>query len=93
MEAKNLVGKLVIRTKAVNFGRSGTSRSHNYDYSFTTDPIRIVKVTENHIVYSFSGTEEEKIFGSRKRILDERWLDDNWEDYNELIAGDVQNDN
>ena len=77
MKPEQLIGKLAIRTQPPK----GLD-----DYSYTTETIRIIKVTENHIVYDHVGTLEEKIFEDKKYILDKRWIDDNWEDYNELIG-------
>ena len=76
---KNLIGRLAIRTKPVNCG-VGVK-----DYSYTTEPIKILKITDSHIVYSHEETKEEPIFGKKIHILDSRWLDDNWIDYDELI--------
>lgn len=75
MNLKELVGKTVIRTGPVNYGNGCK------DYSYTTDPLIILAVTDTHIVY-----EHQKGFLSGDRhILDKRWLDDNWADYGELM--------
>lgn len=79
MKAINLVGKLAIRTKPVYYSNG------NYDRSYTTYPIRIHKVTKNHIVYSHEGTSEENIFGKKVFILDNLYNDNNWADYNKLV--------
>lgn len=81
---KNLEGKLAIRTKPVNLGKNFIGE-YCYDYSYTSSPVRILKVTESHIVYDRVGTGEEKIFGNKKSILDKRWIDDNWTSYDELL--------
>ena len=78
MKAKELVGKMAIRTKAVDL------RNGNQDFSYTSDPIEIVKVTESHIVYKHKMFFEEK---EALSILNERWLDGNWADYTELLSG------
>jgi len=77
MEAKDLVGKLAIRTGPVAYG----------DWSYTTSPIKIVKVTDAHIVVSYEGTDEGKIFDTDLFILNTHWLDDKWTDYEKLIKG------
>jgi len=76
MRAKELVGKMAIRTAPVQYGNG------NQDFSYTSDPIEIAKVTENHIVYN------REMFGEQHTsILNNRWLDDNWTDYVELMDG------
>jgi hypothetical protein len=85
MKAIELVGKLAIRTKPSELGINDYSGERNCDYSYTTTPIRIIKVTENHIIYNHKGTGEGSLFGKDKYILDSRWLDDNWTDYQELV--------
>lgn len=80
---KELIGKLAIRNEPVKLGKDFYG-NETYDYSYTTTPIRILKVTENHIVYDRKGTNEEKIF-KETSILDKRWVDDNWISYNELM--------
>ncbi len=85
MKAKKLINKLAIRTKPILLGYQDFIGHENYDYSYTTTPIRILKVTDNHIIYNYKGTKEEEIFEKETYILDNRWLDDNWEDYEKLI--------
>lgn len=85
MKAKELEGKLAIRTKPVIL-RINDFLNPTKDYSYTTSPIKILKVTENHILYSYEGTYEEKIFNKEIHILDNRWIDDNWVSYDELIS-------
>ena len=80
MKAKDLIGKLAIRTKPVVVNDGGVK-----DYSYTTTPIHITNVTDNHIVYDLEGTKEESIYGKNTYILNSIWLDDNWEDYENLI--------
>lgn len=82
---KSLVGKLAIRTQPVKLGKDFMG-NENYDYSYTSNPIRIIKVTDNHIIYDRKGTDEEKVF-KRTSILDKRWIDDNWTSYEELMEG------
>lgn len=87
MKAKELAGKLAIRTKPIILGNNDFTGEEEKDYSYTTSPINIIRVTENHIIYNFIGTPDEKIFGKEFKILDDRWNDDNWEDYKELTKG------
>ena len=76
MKASELVGKNAIRTKCTAYG----------DYSYTDNPIHILKVTTDHILYTYLGNEA-KIFGDEVNILNNRWVDDCWTDYDELISG------
>lgn len=80
---KNLIGKLAIRTKPVLLGKSFYGHN-NYDYSYTGSPIRILKVTEYHILFDHKGTFEENLF-KEPGILDKRWIDGNWISYDELM--------
>jgi len=89
MELKKLEGKLAIRKEPIFLGLDDMTRKKNYDYSFTTSPIKILKVTDNHIVYNYEGTKEEKFFGKEPSILNKRWIDYNWIDYEELV-GDLK---
>lgn len=69
MKAKDLVGKIVLRTGPTCYG----------DYSYASEPIVIHKVTDSHIYYTqlIGG-----IFDSnRSSVLDLRWLDDKWTEY------------
>lgn len=79
MKAINLVGKLAIRTKPVKYSNKFK------DYSYTDSPIKILKVTDSHIVYSREESLVETFVGEDIRILDLRWNDNNWIDYEELI--------
>lgn len=78
MYLKDLIGHLAIRTQ-----RAKTN--YGSDRSYLTEPVRILAVTENHIVFDHMGTREEKMFGDQTHILNSDWNDDNWTDYNELI--------
>ncbi|NCD13570.1 MAG: hypothetical protein EOL93_13590 [Epsilonproteobacteria bacterium] len=76
MNIKNLVGKRAIRTKPVVL-------SYGEDESYRVNPIKILKVTDHHIV-------AEVLAWSIKKdllILTSEWIDDNWVDYDELISG------
>lgn len=78
MYAKDLIGILAIRTQRAetNYGSDG---------SHQTDAVRILAVTENHIVIDYVGTREEKIFGDQIHILNSDWNDNNWTDYMDLM--------
>lgn len=78
MYATQLIGKNCIREKpAILGGRESELK----DYSFCSTVIRIVAATEHNIVY------EHKLCGvTRTSILDERFCDDNWVDYDALVA-------
>lgn len=80
MKASQLVGKLAVRTAPVNLGTNPINLwvSASKDFSYITEPIRIVKVTDSHIVYK-SGNSE------RLNLMDSRYIDDNWTDYEELV--------
>ena len=75
MRANNLIGKLAIRTAPA----SG-------DYSYTDTPIQIVNATASHVAYrSVPGSLDEKILGKDIRVLNARWCDDNWTNYDALV--------
>lgn len=88
MKAIELVGKLAIRTKPISYGKDTFTGEEIKDYSYTANPLKIIKVTEEHIVASHEGTREEAIFGKEVYILDERWNDENWIDFVKLIGGE-----
>jgi hypothetical protein len=67
MKANELVGKEVLRTNPADIGNG------YHDYSYTSNPIKILKVTDFHIYY-----QSDYGFDS---ILNIRWLDDNWIEY------------
>jgi transcriptional pleiotropic regulator of transition state genes len=79
MKATELVGKLAIRTAPV---------VSNNDYSFMNSPLKIIKVTDFHIVYEYPEENSmSKIFADKNPyILHAEWLDDNWTDYSKLIS-------
>jgi hypothetical protein len=84
MNIAELVGKKAIRIKPLQIREKEEimpftgRRLPKYDYSYTAEPIEILKVTDNHIVYKNNYFED-------KLLLDNRWIDDNWEDYDRLI--------
>jgi hypothetical protein len=71
MKASEFVGKLAIRTAPTTFG----------DYSYTTEPLKILKVTENHVVVE----HQCPFLKGDVCILNSRWLDDNWTSYDDLM--------
>lgn len=73
MKAIDLIGKNAIRT-APTYG----------DWSYTDTPILIINATNNHIIFKAIGRKA-KIFGEEIRILNSRWCDDSWIDFDELI--------
>jgi len=90
MKAIELVGKLAIRTNPVSYGRNDFTSEEVKDYSYTTEPLKILKVTDNHILYEYSedGFIYKVVGNETPHILDKRWLDDNWTDYEELMKID-----
>lgn len=77
MYPHELIGKKAIRKAPTCYG----------DHSYTTEPLIILTVTESHIVtkypechWLFDKSED------KKHILDYRWIDDNWTDYDGLMA-------
>lgn len=75
MYPHELIGENALRTKPVDL------KNGNKDYSFTTSPLRILAVTENHIVVEIL----DSIHEDKKHILDLRWLDNNWSRYDDLM--------
>jgi hypothetical protein len=74
MRAEQLIGKLALRKKPMDFGNGGSR-------SFMDRPIRIMAVTDSHIVFEW----QEKIFEGQKSVLAYEYLDNNWEDYEALM--------
>lgn len=72
MRAEQLLGKLALRSKPLD--SSG-------DHSFITIPIKIMAVTESHIVFEW----QEPMFKGHKGILGYNYLDNNWVDYEALM--------
>jgi hypothetical protein len=79
MFAKQLIGKLAVRTKPTSYG----------DYSYCEDPLFIVNATETHVVVKYvkenSLAKMCDLIG-KIRLFDSRWCDDGWTDYEELIS-------
>lgn len=89
MYPHELIGKKAIRKAPTVLGqdRSGlfsisTEVTTRYDYSYNTEPIIILAVTESHIIFQYP---EGHYFKGDKKILDSRWVDDNWTDYDKLM--------
>ena len=73
MKASELIGKKAIRTGPTCYG----------DYSYTTDPL-IDKVTDYVLVKYPEDSFHARLLGNdTPHILDRRWNDDNWTDYEE----------
>lgn len=99
MNATQLIGKKAIRTKPCKLKEAeqtppmfgmlamgiGTA---THDYSYSREPIIILAATESHIVYKHTDDSVYAKMGNGKvetHILDSRWCDDNWTDYDELM--------
>lgn len=91
MFAKELVGKTCIRETPVIKERYiqggglfyGEVKVKEPDYTYCTDAVKIIAATDHNIV-----AESENLFGNPVTvILDERYCDDAWIDYNALIGG------
>lgn len=79
MKASDLIGKNAIRTKPMNIGNG------LHDYSLTSSPIHIINATDSHIIYEYL-PEYDRILAEKKRILDCRWCDDNWIDFEFILT-------
>lgn len=91
MYANQLIGKRAIRNKPVKLREEGEGgfgfvgvQTATYDYSYTSEPILILAATESHIVYQYAGRDL-AILGEEKRILNCRYCDDGWANYDELM--------
>ena len=71
---KEMIGKYVTRIGPCKLGNG------NKDYSYIGDRIKILSVDEKHIRFAIK---------EYKSVLNERWLDDNWKEYEEII--DIDN--
>lgn len=70
MKAKELVGKIAIRTGGNRMG----------DWSYTETPLRIMKATEHHIYVAASNYGE-----YREMLLDERFIDGKWTSFKDVV--------
>lgn len=94
MNAKELIGKRAIREKPMMYKEKVSGSGLTYfsvresivempDYALCTEPVKIINATDHHIV-----CERRSILGeARIQVLDERYCDDAWTDYDELIGG------
>lgn len=82
MNVKQLIGQNAIRTKP----------TINGDHSYSNEPLLILNVTENHIIYiHLENSWWAKSFSNEPRILDLKWMDDNWINYDKLIEKSKSN--
>lgn len=88
MKAIELIGKNAVRTQPIyeivegsyGYAMLGTGLQKKPNYAFTTRPIKILKATEDHIIY------ESEFMGKKSTtLLDSRYCDDKWTDYDELV--------
>jgi hypothetical protein len=75
MQVKELIGKLAIRTKPTDCN----------DWSFCYDPVLILKVTPDFIVYSYSGTKDENMFGREPKSIPLGRYGGCWIDYEKMM--------
>ena len=75
---KNMIGKYATRIGPCKLGNG------NKDYSYIGDKIKILSIDEKHIRFA---TKE------YKSTLDERWLDDNWKEYEEVVVLGMKDEN
>jgi hypothetical protein len=67
---------------------AGTQTGTRYDYSYTDEPLIILAATESHIIIKYPDDSLLSRMGGGKdkpHILNCRWCDDNWADYDELM--------
>lgn len=72
--SKEMIGKYVTRIAPCDYN------GRDKDYSYIGERIKILSLDDKHIRYA-------SVTG--KSTLDERWLDDNWKEYEEII--DIEN--
>lgn len=70
MNIRELIGKMAIRTKPTKSG----------DYSYTNSGIKILKVTDTHILHQCNYSKD-----NINILINDRWDDDCWEDYDKLM--------
>lgn len=95
MYATELIGKKAIRTKPCEWDRNPSpfsmgigveTKTKTQDYSYSSEPLVILAATESHIVVKYpEGSFNARHLSDEPRILDSRWCDDNWTDYDELM--------
>ena len=90
MNAKELIGKKAIREKPIlkeevvssDLYIIGSRVQSVPDYTYCVEPEKIINATDHHVVI------EREVFGKpHTMLLDERYCDDAWTDYDELIGG------
>jgi hypothetical protein len=92
MYPRELIGKKAVRTGPVNYGSrahfmTGQKEEHK-DYSYTTDPLIILQATDSHIVVQHPPDSYAAKCGTNApRLLDCRWIDDQWADYDLILQG------
>jgi hypothetical protein len=65
---------------------TGTGAGIRYDYSYTDEPLIILAATESHVIVKHpEDSFLVRHVGNEPRILDCRWCDENWTDYDELM--------
>ena len=79
MKAIDLIGRKAIRTTHATYAHGMISRS------FMEEPIVIRNATDTHIVYTYP--EGDICCSDKLHVLSYEYCDENWIDYDELIAG------
>lgn len=87
MHPSELIGKQAIRTKPVKDGYveqgfMGMTMEPRMDRRYTTSPVTILAVTESHMVCEWKGEFSGTV---HRDILDHRFVDNNWTDYDVLL--------
>ena len=77
MKATDLIGKVAIRTGPMFYSNGQP------DYSYCSDASEILNATGNHIVLHSK-------YGGTENILDNRWCDDKWIAYDDIVTEDVK---
>lgn len=86
MNAKELIGRKALRTEPILEKRMDSSLSlfpanNTFEnYFYCTEPVKIINATENHIAVERKGIGDKFI-----TILDKRYCDNNWVDYDDLV--------
>lgn len=75
--SENMIGKYVTRTSPCLLGR--VHGEEIKDYSYIGDRMKLLSMSNDHIRVATR---------YYKTTLDERWIDDNWKEYEELIDFD-----
>jgi hypothetical protein len=82
MHPKQLIGQKALRTKPVTYAHGTIDRSYT-----SGEPLLILDVTDDHIVYEYSLFRNETRIGT----LPYEWIDNNWTSYDELINRALRN--